>query len=148
MGIQELLTKQGKNTLKALENWITDTEWLAMRAVAAGVAEPPLLNDDKTARRALELHKEIFAKILSNRERKSHEFKTMRKGLGYTLSVVVCATPKEGFELIQQLVGLQDADILWIIKQNLKKNRLIKNFPDDVASVKELLSAQAKGEPE
>ena len=144
MGIQKLLTKQNQNTLKTLENWITDTEWLAMRAVAAGVAEPPLLEDSKTAQRALELHKKIFAKILSNRERKSQEFKTMRKGLGYTLSVVVCATPKEGFALIQQLVGLQDADILWIIKQNLKKNRLTKNFPDDVASIKELLSAQAK----
>ncbi len=147
MGIQKLLTKQSQNTLKALENWIADTEWLAMRAVAAGVAEPPILKDNKTARRALELHKKIFAKILSNRERKSHEFKIMRKGLGYTLSVVVCATPKEGFAFIQQLVGLQDADILWIIKENLKKNRLTKNFPDDVASIKELLSAQAKGEP-
>ncbi len=144
MGIQKLLTKQSQKTLEALENWITDTEWLAMRAVAAGVAEPPILKDDKIAREALELHKKIFAKILSSRERKSQEFKTMRKGLGYTLSVVVCATPKEGFGLMQQLVGLQDADILWIIKENLKKNRLTKNFPDDVASIKELLGAQAK----
>lgn len=144
MGIQKLLTKQGQNTLKALENWIVDTEWLAMRAVAAGVAEPPILKDDEIARGALELHKKIFAKILPSKERKSGEFKTMRKGLGYTLSVVVCATPKEGFALIQQLVGLQDADILWIIKENLKKNRLTKNFPDAVALIKELLSAQAK----
>ncbi len=144
MGIQKLLTKQSQNTLKALENWITDNEWLVMRAIAAGVAEPPILKDDKTARRALELHKKIFARILSSKERKSDKFKTLRKGLGYTLSVVVRAAPKEGFALIQQLVGLQDADILWIIKENLKKNRLTKNFPEDVASIKELLGTQEK----
>ena len=70
----------------------------------------------------------------------------MRKGLGYTLSVVVCAIPKEGFALMQRLVSLQDADILWIIKQNLKKNRLIKNFPDHIDAITELLSTQTKGE--
>lgn len=144
MGIQKLLTKQSQKTLKALDNWITNSEWLVMRAVAAGVAEPPILKDDKIARKALDLHKKIFTKIFSSRDRKSQEFKTLRKGLGYTLSVVVNAAPKEGFGLMQQLVGLQDANILWIIKENLKKNRLIKNFPDDVASMKELLSAQAK----
>jgi hypothetical protein len=142
MGIQKLLTKQSQNTLKALEDWIVGSEWLAMRAVAAGVAEPAILKYDKTVRGALELHKKIFARILSSRERKSDQFKTMRKGLGYTLSVVVCAAPKKGFELMQQLVGLQDADIRWIIKKNLKKNRLTKNFPDDVASIKELFSIQ------
>jgi hypothetical protein len=144
MGIQKLLTNQSQNTLIALENWIEGNNWLAMRAIAAGVAEPPILKDNKIARRALELHKKIFAKILHSRERKSYEFRTLRKGLGYTLSVVVCATPKEGFAFIRQLVGLRDADILWIIKQNLKKNRLIKNFPNDVTSIKELLKAKAK----
>jgi len=115
-----------------------------MRAVAAGVAEPIILKDNETAQKALELHKEIYSRILSRKERKSDTFKTMRKGLGYTLSVVVCAVPKEGFLLIQKLVGLQDADIRWIIKQNLKKKRLTKNFPDDVASINELLGAQEK----
>jgi hypothetical protein len=144
MGIQKLLTKESQGTLKALENWIADNDWLAMRAVAAGVAEPPILKDDTTARRALELHRKIFDRIRSSKERKSDAFKATRKGLGYTLSVVVCAAPKEGFALMQQLAGQQDTDILWIVKQNLKKNRLIKNFPDNVASIKELVGAQEK----
>jgi hypothetical protein len=144
MGIQKLLKKQSQDTLNALENWITDNKWLAMRAVAAGVAEPPILKDDRIAGNALKFHKKIFARILSSGERKSAEFKTLRKGLGYTLSVVVCATPKEGFGLIQKLVCLQDADILWIIKENLKKNRLTKNFQEDIASIRELLAAQER----
>ncbi len=139
MGIQKLVAKQSKNTLKGLESWIEKNDWLAMRAVAAGVAEPALLRDQPTAIGALELHKRIFAQILAIRERKSDEFKTLRQALGYSLSVVVCAIPKEGFEYMQQLIDSQEADMLWVIKENLKKNRLIKNFPDEVAATKKLL---------
>ena len=138
MGIQKLVAKQSKNTLKGLESWIEKNEWLAMRAVAAGVAEPALLKDEPTARGALELHKRIFAQILATRERKSNEFKTLRQALGYSLSVVICAIPKEGFEYMRQIIDSQDADLLWIIKENLKKNRLIKNFPNEAAAIKKL----------
>jgi len=139
MGIQKLVAKQRKNTLKELESWIEKNEWLAMRAVAAGVAEPALLRDEQTARSALELHKRIFAQILAARERRSDEFKTLRQSLGYSLSVVICAIPKEGFEYMQQLTDSQDADILWVIKENLKKNRLIKNFPNEVGAIKKTI---------
>jgi hypothetical protein len=139
MAIQSMIEKQPQKTLKELENWIENNNWLLMRAVAAGVAEPPLLKDKQTAESALELHKRIFAKIVTAQERKSDEFKTLKQGLGYSLSVVVCAVPKEGFEYMRQLAGTQDADILWIVKENLKKNRLLKNFPEEVASTKKLL---------
>jgi len=89
MAVQKLLERQPKRTLKILDGWIENSNWLAMRAVAAGVAEPRVLRDEQTARKALEFHKKILAKILRTTERKSSEFKTMRKGLGYTLSVVI-----------------------------------------------------------
>ncbi len=144
MGIQKLLAKRGQRTLKALESWIEDNKWLAMRAVAAGVAEPTLLRIEQTARGALMLHRKIFALVLATKERKSSEFKAMRKGLGYTLSVVVYAIPKDGFEYIHQLVDSQDPDILWILRENLKKNRLVKNFPSEVASIKKLLERNTR----
>ncbi len=93
--------------------------------------------------RALELHKVIFDRILASSERESDDFKTLRKGLGYTLSVVVCAIPGEGFEYLRQLVELQDSDVAWIIRENLKKKRLIKNFPERVDSIRELLGKLA-----
>ena len=138
MGIQKLVAKQSKSTLKELESWIANNEWLAMRAVAAGVAEPALLKEKQIARSALELHRKIFAQILAVRERKSDEFKTLRQALGYSLSVVICGIPQEGFEYMRRLVDSQDVDILWIVKENLKKNRLIKNFPNQVAGIKKL----------
>ncbi|MCP8304733.1 MAG: hypothetical protein H3Z50_04615 [archaeon] len=139
MGIQKLVGKQGQRALKELEGWIVKGNWLEMRAVVAGVAEPALLRNDQTARWALELHKRISGQILTAEERKSVEFKTLKKGLGYSLSVVIYAIPKEGFEYMYRLIDSQDLDILWIVKENLKKNRLIKNFPDEVASIKKLL---------
>jgi hypothetical protein len=139
MAIQSMIEKQPQKTLKDLERWIETDNWLVMRAVAAGVAEPALLKDKQTAKSAFELHKKIFAKIAAAKERKSSEFKTLKQGLGYSLSVVVCAIPSEGFEYMCQLIEPQDTDILWIVKENLKKNRLIKNFPEKVASIKKIM---------
>jgi hypothetical protein len=139
MAIQNMIEKQPQKTLRELEGWIENNNWLAMRAVAAGVAEPALLKDKQTVKSAFELHKKIFAKIISAEERKSAEFKTLKQGLGYSLSVVTHAIPREGFEYMRQLINKQDTDVLWIVKENLRKNRLIKNFPKEVASIKELL---------
>jgi hypothetical protein len=139
MAIQNMIEKQPQKTLREIEGWIENNNWLAMRAVAAGVAEPALLKDKQTAKSAFELHKKIFVKIAVAQERKSAEFKTLKQGLGYSLSVVTCAVPREGFEYMRQLIDKQDADVLWIVKENLKKNRLIKNFPEEVASIKNLL---------
>ncbi len=138
-GIQKLLDKEREKTLDELERWVEDGECLAMRAVAAGVAEPSLLKGDQTAMRALELHEAILDKMLAHGERGSEEFRTLRKGLGYTLSVVISAIPNEGFKFVRRLACSRDRDILWIVRENLKKNRLSKNFPAEVASVKKLL---------
>jgi hypothetical protein len=139
MGLQKLIASQSQNALKELDSWIAKNDWLAMRAVAAGIAEPALLRDKQTAKDALELHKKIFAQMLVAGERKTAEYRTLWQTLGYSLSVVTCASPKEGFAYMQQIAGSHDADVLWVIKENLKKNRLIKNFPDGVAAAKELL---------
>ncbi|MDX1813672.1 MAG: hypothetical protein R3319_02680 [Candidatus Bathyarchaeia archaeon] len=139
MAIQNMIQKQPQKTLKEIEKWIESDNWLVMRAVAAGVAEPALLKDEQTAKSAFELHKQIFSKIAAASERKSSEFKTLRQGLGYSLSVIVRAVPREGFEYMRQLAEQQDSDILWIVKENLKKSRLVKNFPEEVASTKKML---------
>ncbi len=139
MAIQSLIEKQPRRTINEMAKWIENEDWLAMRAVAAGVAEPPLLKDERTAKSALELHKKIFGKMAAAHQRKSSEYKTLKQGLGYSLSVVVRAVPREGFEYMRQLVEQRDVDILWIVKENLKKNRLIRNFPEEVASTKKLL---------
>ncbi len=137
--IQKLMVNERKRTLKHLEGWINNNNWLEMRAVAAGIAEPYLLQDEEMAKDALKLHEDIFERIISIKERKSEEFKVLRKGLGYTLSVVISAIPKEGFEFTHRLIESSDPDITWIVKQNMKKNRLIKNYPEDVSLINKTL---------
>ena len=139
MGLQKLIAKQGQDVLAELDGWIVKNEWLPMRAVVAGVAEPALLKDDQIAKGALALHEKIFSQILASGERKTCEFKILRQALGYSLSVVVCAIPKEGFEYMHGIAASHDNDVLWVIRENLKKNRLVRNFPDEVAIARKIL---------
>jgi hypothetical protein len=50
------------------------------------------------------------------------------RGIG-ELGVVVAAIPKDGFLLPKGLAGVTDADVKWICRENLKKNRLRARFP-------------------
>ena len=145
MALQRLIRKQPERTLKQLESWIENSHWLVMRAVIAGVAEPANLKERKMAGSALELHRKVFAQILATNERKSNEFKTLRQTLGYSLSVVISAITSEGFEYIQQIIDSRDGDLLQITKENLRKNRLTRRFPYEVATMKRYLAAQPYG---
>jgi len=139
MGIQRILLKGNPKMWEELASWIEVGNWLQIRAVASSVADPSILRiDQKNAIVALELHKKIFETIKVAKNRKSEEFKRMRKGLGYTLSVITYEIPIEGFYLMKELIKTQDLDLHWIIKQNLAKKRLTKPFQKEVISIKEL----------
>lgn len=137
-GLQRLLAKRSLETLNRLEGWPIDGTLLELRAVAVAVAEPVLLKNMQIANRALDFHQQILKRIQSIANRKSENFRILRKALGFTLSVVTCGIPEPGFELMQNLVTTNDPDLLWIAKENLNKNRLINNFPDEVESLKKL----------
>jgi hypothetical protein len=139
MGLQRLLAQRKADVFQALAGWIAAGSLLELRAAAAAVAEPPLLTGQEEARLALELHRQIIERGLATKTRKSEAFRVWRKALGYTLSVVVRAVPGEGFEFMAHLVKTQDPDGRWIVKENLKKSRLTRNFPERVASLKQLL---------
>ncbi len=130
--IHILLEKKEFDLINELENWVVNGDWLVMRAIATGVAEPSLLIDKKLAQKALHLHKLILNQLNESVKRINEEFKTLRKGLGYSLSVVVQAIPEEGFKFMDELIMNEDKDIRWILKENLKKNRLTKNHPSEV----------------
>ncbi|MFX0093873.1 MAG: hypothetical protein ACFFBD_19195 [Candidatus Hodarchaeota archaeon] len=139
MAIQRLIENQKGETLLELGTWIEKNDWLRMRAVVAGVAEPSLLEDKQIADWALEFHKEIIFRVHCSAERKFEGFKILKKALSYSLSVVIIALPTEGFEYIYELIDLQDEDILRIVKQNLKKNRLSRNYPDKIENLSKFL---------
>ena len=140
MGLQKLILLNANAVLTELKKWVIGGNLLELRAVAAAVAEPALLKDIEVAKEAFRLNQQIIMKLIETGERKSENFRVLRKALAYTLSVVIVPLPKEGFGYLKQLIKMNDPDITWIIKQNLKKNRLIKNFPTEVNSLKKLLN--------
>lgn len=139
MALQQLLAGNTTTVQQVLEQWVEEDNWLVLRAVATSTGEQCLKMESDFALWALALHKKILNKIKASSERSSEQFKALRKGLAYTLSVVVQSIPIEGFSYLHQLAEEHDKDITWIVRQNLKKNRLTRNFPKEVKAVEKKL---------
>lgn len=137
---QHLLTADPQTTLSYLSTLATSEDFLQQRASVAAVAEPRLLYDAETAETALQLQRTVVERIANvpASERKQGDFIILRRALGYTLSVIVAALPEKGFAFMRECALLSDADIIWVLRENLKKKRLAK-FSQEIASVIALL---------
>jgi hypothetical protein len=123
------LQKLGKVDMEALLAEMRDWSLgipLEQRAAAAALCEPNLLLDEGHAEAVLNLLDSITRSIAKVANRKSEDFKALRKGLGYCWSVAVAALPSAGKELMEKWLLSDDRDIQWIMKQNLKKKRLAR----------------------
>lgn len=122
-----------------LEEWAGGGSWLLCRAVAAGTADPPLLRDPAWAAAALQLHEVILTRFAAAGDRRDADFKVLRQGLGFSLSVVVAAAPQEGFALLRLLASVPDRDLAWVLRSNLGKGRLARGYAREVEAVRSLL---------
>jgi hypothetical protein len=113
---------------KIFSDWIIKSNNLEKRAILVSLAHPPLLNNAHT-----EFCFEIADTVLKEMDREN-DFDVLRKGLEFTISVFVAANPKMGFSFIKRWIG-KDKVIDKIMKENLKKNRLIKKYPEEVMSL-------------
>ncbi len=138
-GLQRLLSKRGRETLEHFGQWIAEGTLLELRAVIAAVAEPPLLKDRSFAATALKLQQQVIQRLTMIQQRRSDLFRILRQALGFAISVVVSAIPDPGFEWMFQLSRSDDPDVRWILRQNLTKQRLTKNFPQQVESLRQSL---------
>jgi len=94
------------------------------RAAAAALCEPRLLKAKEQVLRVLEILDGITASIADITDRKDEGFIALRKGMAYCWSVAIVYNKDEGKKLFERWVDSQDKDIKWIIKENLKKDRL------------------------
>ena len=111
--------------LEVMEEWSRGTLW-ERRAVVAALCEPGLLPERHCASRVLSILDDITASIPEEPDRRSEGFRVLRKGLAYGWSVVVAAKPSIGKPRMEKWIRSQDSDVRWIMKQNLKKNRLLR----------------------
>ena len=128
-----------EHLLKLMEDWSKGT-LLERRAAVATLCEPGLLEDLANAARVMDIVQEVTTSILVEEDRRSEEFRVLRKTLGYGWSVLVAAQPSIGKPKMERWITSQDADIRWIMKQNLKKKRLSRMDESWVRAQLEALS--------
>ncbi len=134
----QLIGEQDLAALKSIvTDWIPEASALEMRAIAAGLAHPPILSDGEFAAFCLETARGILTSIsrMDAGARKDNSFRVLRQGMGYAVSVFVARSPVEGFTLLRKTAAVRDADLAWIVRENLKKKRLSDSFANDVRQV-------------
>ena len=115
--------------LQKMQNWMKGS-WYEKRAVAVALAEPRLLKESQTTLKVLKILDKITSEMEAAKDTGDEALKILRKSLGYCWSVAVAASPTEGKPFIEKWLTSEDKDIRWIMKENLKKNRLIKMDAD------------------
>jgi len=77
---------------------------LERRAAVAALCEPRLLAEPDRVRNVLALLDRVTAELPELGERRSDEFRTLRKTLGYAWTVAVVALPEERKPLFERLL--------------------------------------------
>ncbi len=129
MALQRLGDANMELLLDEMQRWSAGN-FFAQRAAAAALCEPRLLKKPEHARRVLVILDTITAAILPQGDRRSEAFQALRKGLGYCWSVAAAALPQEGLAAMEAWFPVEDKDIRWIMKENLKKDRLARQDAD------------------
>jgi hypothetical protein len=139
MALQRLGQVDMELLLGEMERW-SRGGLLEKRAAAAGLCEPVLLGEPEQTKRVLAILDVITASIVDEEDRRSDEFKALRKGLGYCWSVAVAALPDAGKQMMEKWFSSDDKDVQWILKENLKKKRLERLDPQWVRDSMEQLA--------
>lgn len=123
MALQRLGDHDFSTLIKYMEDWAKGARY-EQRAAAAALCEPRLLKNPAEVDSVLHILDTITASIPTATNRKGEDFLALRKGLAYCWSVAVAAYPEVGKPLMEKWLALSDKDILWLMRENLKKDRL------------------------
>jgi len=128
-GLQLVGDQEMDLLLNEMQKW-SRGNWYEKRAVAAALAEPRLLKQPITARKVLQILEEITEAMANADGQKDEAFKVLRQGMAYCWSVAIAALPEAGKPMMEKWSNSQDKEIRWMIKENLKKNRLVRMDAD------------------
>jgi hypothetical protein len=119
----------GENDFNELESiitdWIDQSNNFEKRTILVSLAHPKFLNPERA-----NLCFKITDLVLQKMDTEKN-FEVLKKGLEFTISVFVAANPESGFNFIDKWTG-KDNLIDKILKQNLKKNRLVIKYAQEV----------------
>jgi hypothetical protein len=137
MCLQQIAEADFSALKNIIETFYENSNFLEKRAFVAGLAHPPILKVKDNAIFSLNLCEDILNEILklSVQDIKTDSFKTLSKGLEYSISVFVQYAPEEGFDLMKKFALSGNKQIYTILISNLGKSRLKKNYIDQVNEV-------------
>jgi hypothetical protein len=128
MALQRYGLKDMEGLIQEMRIW-SEGNPLEKRAAIAALCEPALLKKREDVVEVLSILDDITRWVTFAHDRKSEDFKALRKSLGYCWSVAVAAHPEEGKRNIENLFFHDDPDVIWIMKENLSKKRLERMDP-------------------
>ncbi|QQZ59436.1 hypothetical protein JI735_22655 [Paenibacillus sonchi] len=142
MGLQSLGEYDFALLRELLDGWRSGATLLEQRAFVAALAHPPLLKAEANVLYCLELAAGIMDGIRSSDSgpAEREHFRVLSKGLEYSLSVFAASLPQPGFAMLRKYAASGDPRLIKIVKSNLGKTRLTKNYPDEVAGLLQLLT--------
>lgn len=125
IGLQLLGDRAPTVMASIVRTWVDDAAPLVQRAALAAICEPRLLRDPEVAASALTVCERATQQLVarSDAQRRTAQWRVLRKALGYCWSVAVAAKPDRGLVPFRAL-DTTDPDIAWIVAQNLRKKRL------------------------
>lgn len=117
--------------------WLPSADFLQKRAIVAGLAHPPLLGDSAFALFCLSTADAVMESLAraSRADQGREDFRVLRQGLGYALSVFVDKLPEAGFPLMAKWATVDNADVKWVLRENLRKKRLVERHPREAAKI-------------
>jgi hypothetical protein len=115
-----------------MEEWSRGSP-LEARGAAAALCEPSLLGEARVVARVLCILDRVTCSLTRDDDRRSDDFRVLRKGLGYCWSVAVAACPTLGKPAMEKWFSSEHRDVIWVMRQNLGKKRLARVDPDWVA---------------
>ena len=114
---------------------------LEKRAYIATLCDPILLTNYIQPLVVIEDLRIITLECFMTNEKLFEDLRVLRKSLGYCWSVAICEDELNGKQVFEQLLAYKDSKhIKWILKENLKKNRLEKLDSKWLERMKEIVS--------
>lgn len=111
--------------LDEMEKWSKGDVWVQRAAIAA-MCEPRLLTQPKYAERVINILDRITALLNEMKNRDKEGFRVLRQALGYCWSVAIVALPERGKQVMERWLTVEDKDVRWIMRENLRKSRLAR----------------------
>lgn len=134
IALQYILESLHDDALIFMDQLRSDEDCLVNRALIAGLAHPPVLNNKKICNYAFMIS-DISMKLINDYDDlrcKSEDVVVLIKGLSYVISVFTVYDSIQGFQLMEHYLESNHKTLNKIIKSNLKKKRIRKDYLDRI----------------